>query len=74
MVSRRRNFDAIHARAGQGGTLAPVVARCAGSSGGAEILRWDRRVVALEDRRAALGFLDREQPDAIAHLAVGSVA
>jgi len=57
---------------GLNGTLAPVFARVAAQHG-IDILRWDRQVVAPEAESAARAFLKQEQPDAIAHLAVGSV-
>jgi dTDP-4-dehydrorhamnose reductase len=57
---------------GLSGTLAPVFARVAARHG-IDILRWDRQLVAPEAESAARAFLKQEQPDAIAHLAVGSV-
>lgn len=57
---------------GLGGTLAPVLARAA-QAHGTQVLRWDRSVVPPDDAANARAWLEREQPDAIAHLAVGSL-
>ncbi len=58
---------------GLGGTLAPVVAREAERQG-FSVVGWNRQAVPPDEAPAALAWLEREQPDAVAHLAVGSVA
>jgi dTDP-4-dehydrorhamnose reductase len=57
---------------GLNGTLAPVLARSARARG-MDVIGWDRAKVPTEDTPSALRWLAEENPDAIAHLAVGSV-
>lgn len=56
---------------GLGGTLAPVLARCA-SAQGVEVVGWDRHRVPPEDAAACEAWLREQRPDAIAHLGMGS--
>lgn len=58
---------------GLSGTLAPVVSRAAQGLG-FDVVGWDRRAVDPDDTHASEAWLKAERPDAIAHLAVGSVA
>ena len=58
---------------GLSGTLGPRLAQRARAAGW-RVSGWDRRVVPADDGEAALDHLRRLQPDAIAHLAVGSAA
>lgn len=53
------------------GTLAPKLADAAERQGH-EVLGWDRHQVDPNDASAAQAWLNRQQPDAIAHLAMGS--
>ena len=57
---------------GLNGTLAPVLAQTAEGLG-AEVLAWDRNRLPPDDVAAADAWLRRERPDAVAHLAMGSV-
>ena len=54
------------------GTLAPKLDQAAGHQGH-EVLAWDRSLVNPDDLPAAQAWLNRHRPDAIAHLAMGSV-
>jgi dTDP-4-dehydrorhamnose reductase len=56
---------------GLAGTLAPHLASAARSAGH-EVLTWDRAAVPPDDVPAGAAWLDAEQPDAIAHLAMGA--
>lgn len=58
---------------GLNGTLAPRLAAAAAQRGW-QVLGWDRATVDPEDAEAGQRWLDRMQPDAIAHLAMGSEA
>ncbi len=58
---------------GLSGTLGPRLAQRAIASGW-QVCGWDRRVVPADDRPAARREIERLRPDAIAHLAIGSVA
>jgi dTDP-4-dehydrorhamnose reductase len=55
---------------GMHGTLAPRLAAAARAQGH-QILAWDRRRIDPQDATAGRAWLDTEQPDAIAHLAMG---
>ena len=57
---------------GLNGTLAPVLAQSARARG-MDVIGWNRAKVPPEDTQTALRWLAEESPDAIAHLAVGSV-
>lgn len=56
---------------GLNGTLAPQIARAAKAEG-IEVLAWDRAALNPDDGRACQAWLEATQPDAIAHLAMGS--
>ena len=56
---------------GLGGTLAPVLAREAASQG-VEVIGWKRDEVSPDDLPASQAWLQAAQPDAIAHLGMGS--
>jgi len=56
---------------GLNGTLAPVLARLA-TGEGLRVVGWDRTAIPPDDEVLARSWLEREQPDAIAHLAMGS--
>ena len=56
---------------GLGGTLAPVLAREA-TSQGVQVIGWNRDEVPPEDIVASQAWLQAVQPDAIAHLGMGS--
>jgi dTDP-4-dehydrorhamnose reductase len=56
---------------GLGGTLAPVLAREAASLG-VEVIGWKRDEVPPDDIAASQAWLQAAQPDAIAHLGMGS--
>lgn len=56
---------------GLNGTLAPVLARVARSRG-VDVLAWDRQAVSPDDAAAGEAWLQRQRPDAIAHLGMGS--
>lgn len=58
---------------GLNGTLAPVVARSA-MAHGIDVVGWDRAATPPDDVQAAGSWLETQRPDAIAHLAMGSVA
>lgn len=58
---------------GLNGTLAPKLAALARARGW-EVLGWDRAQVPPQDMRASADWLQRRQPDAIAHLAMGEPA
>lgn len=58
---------------GLGGTLAPHLARGA-LAAGHEVVGWDRAASPPDDASAVASWLDRTQPDAIAHLAMGAPA
>lgn len=53
------------------GTLAPKLAQAARQQGH-EVLGWDRHQIDPNDSAAAQAWLAEQQPDAIAHLAMGS--
>lgn len=57
---------------GLNGTLAPVLAALLRHQGH-EVLAWDRAAQPTDDEDAGRAWLDRVRPDAIAHLATGSV-
>ena len=54
------------------GTLAPALVALLRAQGH-EVLGWDRADRSPEDERSGRAWLDRVRPDAIAHLAIGSV-
>ncbi len=56
---------------GMNGTVAPVLAAVLQSQG-YETTPWNRALVPPEDEAAGLAFLEREKPDWICHLALGS--
>lgn len=56
---------------GLGGTLAPVLAREAEGQG-VEVIGWNREEVPPDDIAASQAWLKAAQPDAIAHLGMGS--
>lgn len=56
---------------GLNGTLAPRLAEAARAAGHA-VITWDRAAVDPEDEAASAAWLAAAQPDAIAHLGVGS--
>ena len=58
---------------GMQGTVAPAVAAELGRRGAA-VVAWDRQQVPPEQRQAASDFLDRVQPSAIVHCAMGDPA
>jgi len=58
---------------GCNGTFAPVVCKRASTLGFA-VRAWDRQQVSADDASASLQWLQKVQPDAIAHLAMGSEA
>jgi dTDP-4-dehydrorhamnose reductase len=58
---------------GLSGTLAPRLAQSAKVLGW-DVSGWDRKAVPADDSTQAQAELDRLQPDAIAHLAIGSSA
>jgi dTDP-4-dehydrorhamnose reductase len=57
---------------GLNGTLAPLVARAA-TSEGIEVIGWRRSEINPADTLASERWLDANRPDAILHLAMGSV-
>lgn len=57
---------------GLNGTLAPVVADHL-TQQGHSIISWDRQHIDPDNNDAAISYLNQQQPDAIYHLAMGSV-
>lgn len=55
---------------GLSGTLAPHLASAAARAGH-EVIGWNRHQVRPEDREGSQALLERLQPDAVAHLAMG---
>lgn len=56
---------------GLNGTVAPVLAQALRSRGD-EVVAWDRSAVPVDDDAAVRAFVERVEPDGIAHLAMGS--
>ncbi|HBS28087.1 MAG TPA: epimerase [Phycisphaerales bacterium] len=56
---------------GMTGTVAPALARALRGSGW-EVVAWDRARVATDDDGAVRGFIERERPDWVCHIATGA--